>query len=238
MEYEGNPNFGNDWKQQMIAGHFFHGTELGGYMDAISIDCGETTAVVTLHKRFLPSEAAKPAASVRYYDRSRNGLQLPKDETGEFTKNSTLTKIEKGKFSSFFCETNKHHMEVEITARSKYGKGENGTARLDMVIPGYDVENVIGGLVKECSQECLSHLPHGPINRYTGLTSGDCFETVEENESDVEEKSTTKAKKPTSPDEGTRNAARRHSILSQKAHSMRKRMQKTMQSLKPMETQV
>ena len=204
MEYEGNPNFGNDWKQQMIAGHFFHGTKLGGYMDAISIDCGATTAVVTLDRRFMPSKSAKPTASVRYYDRSRNGLQLPKDETGEFTKNSTVTKIEKEKYYSFFCEANKAHMEVRITARSEYTKGENGTARLDMVIPGYDVENAIGGLVKECSQECLSHLPHGPIKRHAGLTSGNCFETVEENESDVEEnesdaeeKSTTKAKKPT-----------------------------------------
>jgi len=228
MEWEGAHGH-----KHMITGHFFHGKSQGGFMDAISIECGRTTAIVTLDKINITEEWEQPTATIKYYDTENGGVELEAQDTGHFFKNSSH-KVG-GSFTSLYCRIDKKIMETRIVAKKKYGNVENGTARLDMVIPGWDLDSITGGLVLQCAQDCLWHLPDGPIQRHAGLPSGDCGEP-----SLLQLKSARSAHRSQrlAPDEGTRNAARRHSILPQKAHSMRKRMQKTMQSLKPMETQV
>merc|ERR1711937_721728 len=169
LEWQGKHN------KSIISGHFFHGKSGGSFMDAAAIECGATTAVVSLNsmgKHYVYNNT-KPMATVAYYDSS--GAALEAKDTGDFAKNSSF-KVGKG-FHSLYCEIDAKPMEVRLTAKKALYEAEYGISRLDMVIPGWDMESATGGLAQECSNDCKWHLRQGPLEKYAGIASSKCGKT-------------------------------------------------------------
>ena len=129
-------------------------------MDAVAIECGETIAIATANSHHVQPDS-KPTATVKFWNRNTGDLA---EKTGQFSENSTLRVA--SRYKSFYCPLNE--MTVRVHVKKALFKAELGTVRLDVVVPGWDMNNTDGGLAKTW------HLCDGPLHKYAGLSSGSC----------------------------------------------------------------